>query len=65
MSDYSIGPIRAGKSEANTQGAFLANNDEEKKPKFTIAFNTPGGYVSPPSSNIMGFGPAANQTESV
>lgn len=53
-------PIKP-KGGAQTQGAFLANKeDDEKRPKFTIAFNQPsGGYVSPPASNIMGFGPAA------
>ncbi len=60
MSGIEFNPAIGGKGGEKTQGAFLANNDDEKKPKFTIAFNQPtGGYVSPPSSNIMGFGPAS------
>lgn len=59
MSGVEFNPAVKGKGGTRAQGAFLANNDDEKKPKFTIAFNQPATYVSPPASNIMGFGPAS------
>ena len=60
MAGVEFNPTVREKGGTKAQGAFLAhNNDDEKKPKFTIAFNQPTGYVSPPASNIMGFGPAS------
>ena len=61
MDVNSISPI--GKSGRDKYGAFLASNDEQKKTKFedkiAAAYNGATGYVSPPSTNIMGFGPAS------
>ncbi len=55
-------PIKP-KAGAKTQGAFLADNNQQKKTKFdeqiAAAYNGATGYVSPPANNIMGFGPAA------
>lgn len=52
------------KAGTNTQGAFLADNNQQKKAKFeeqiAAAYNGATGYVSPPANNIMGFGPAAD-----
>lgn len=56
-------PAIKGKDGGKTQGAFLADNSS-KKMKFdeqiAAAYNGANGYVSPPASNIMGFGPASN-----
>ena len=42
----------------NSKGAFVANNDKKDfDEEFRAAYNGATGYVSPPSSNIMGFGP--------
>lgn len=61
MSGIEFNPIKP-KGGAGTQGAFLAL-DTQKKPKFdeqiAAAYNGASGYVSPPASNIMGFGPAS------
>lgn len=63
MSGIEFNPVVRDKGGSKAQGAFLAQNEDEKKPKFTIAFNQPaGGYVSPPASNVMGFGPASELT---
>lgn len=41
-----------------------ANNDNKKKfdELIAAAYNGATGYVSPPASNIMGFGPASQDT---
>ena len=58
-----ISPVGKGGGAEKTQGAFLANNDEQKKAKFeeqiAAAYNGATGYVSPPANNIMGFGTAS------
>ena len=58
-----ISPIGKGGKAEKAQGAFLASNVEQKKAKFedqiAAAYNGATGYVSPPATNIMGFGPAS------
>ena len=58
-----ISPIVKSGKTGKTEGAFSACNDEQKKTKFedkiAAAYNGATGYVSPPSTNIMGFGPAS------
>lgn len=53
------------KGQPQSKGAFLAENNDDNKKKFSemiaAAYNGANGYVSPPSNNIMGFGPASQQ----
>lgn len=60
MDINSIRPIRKSGKTGKMEGAFSACNDEQKKTKFedkiAAAYNGATGYVSPPSTNIMGFG---------
>ena len=64
-----ISQVGKGGGAEKTQGAFLANNDEQKKAKFeeqiAAAYNGATGYVSPPANNIMGFGPASKSGDQV
>ena len=64
-----ISPVGKGGGAEKTQGAFLANNDEQKKAKFeeqiAAAANGATGYVSPPANNVMGFGPASKSGDQV
>lgn len=64
-----ISPVGKGGGAEKTQGAFLANNDEQKKAKFeeqiAAAYNGATGYVSPPANNVMGFGPASKSGDQV
>ena len=64
-----ISTVGKGGGAEKTQGAFLANNDEQKKAKFeeqiAAAYNGATGYVSPPANNIMGFGPASKSGDQV
>ena len=52
--------------QLDNAGALKADAGGADKKKFNqeliaAAYNGANGYVSPPASNIMGFGPAANQ----
>ena len=54
--------IMPSKGGNKAQGAFVAENQDNKK-KFSemiaAAYNGASGHVSPPANNVMGFGPAS------
>lgn len=70
MGEFSIDAIKRiflgtpGEAQSET-GALKADNTEDgkkfKQELIAAAYNGASGYVAPPASNIMGFGPAANK----